>query len=92
MIKEVNVKRNLESATMMSAFLLEDVVISNYDVSFISRQQAVISKYDVSNISRQLDGSAMMTSTVMPSQSVVEQKQYQQAVKDETASYYYRSF
>ncbi|KZV24439.1 hypothetical protein F511_20420 [Dorcoceras hygrometricum] len=88
---EVDVKRNLESATMTSAFLLEEVVISNYDVSFISRQQAAISNYDVSNISRQLDGSAMITSAVMSSQSAVEQKQYQQAVKDETASYYYRS-
>ncbi|KZV21950.1 hypothetical protein F511_09823 [Dorcoceras hygrometricum] len=93
MIKEVDVKRNLESATMTSAFLLEEVVISNYDVCFISRQQAVISNYDVSNISRQLNGSVMMTSAVMTSavmssQSAVEQKQYQQVVKDETASYY----
>ncbi|KZV46058.1 phototropin-2-like [Dorcoceras hygrometricum] len=88
---EVDVKRNLESATMTSAFLLEEVVIRNYDVSFISIQQDVISNYDVSNISRQLDGSAMMTSAVMSSQSAVEQKQYQQAVKDETASYYFRS-
>ncbi|KZV24438.1 hypothetical protein F511_20419 [Dorcoceras hygrometricum] len=88
---EVDVKRNLESATMTSAFLLEEVVIINYDISFISIQQAVISNYDVRNISRQLDGSAMMTSVVMSSQSAVEQKQYQQDVKDETASYYYRS-
>ncbi|KZV21948.1 hypothetical protein F511_09821 [Dorcoceras hygrometricum] len=58
---QIDVKRNLESAMMTSAFLLEEVVIRNYDVSFISRQQAVISNYDVSNISRQLDGSAMMT-------------------------------
>ncbi|KZV27676.1 hypothetical protein F511_42341 [Dorcoceras hygrometricum] len=52
-------KRNLESAMMTSAFLLEEVVISNYDVS---------------NISSQLDGSVMMTSAVMSSQSAVEQK------------------
>ncbi|KZV55321.1 hypothetical protein F511_18853 [Dorcoceras hygrometricum] len=43
----VNVKRNLESAMMMSAFLLEEAVVSNYDVSNISRQQ---------------DGSATVTS------------------------------
>ncbi|KZV54123.1 respiratory burst oxidaseprotein C-like [Dorcoceras hygrometricum] len=61
----VNVK-NLESAMMTSVFLLEEAVISNYDVS---------------NINRQLDGSAMMMSAVISSQSAVEQKQYQQLNK-----------
>ncbi|KZV27669.1 TMV resistance protein N-like [Dorcoceras hygrometricum] len=56
---DVDVKRNLESAMMTSTFLLEETVISNYDVS---------------NISRQLDGSVMMTSEVMSSQSAIEQK------------------
>ncbi|KZV17156.1 hypothetical protein F511_29463 [Dorcoceras hygrometricum] len=44
---DVNVKRNLESAMMTSAFLLEEAVISNYDVNQLSRQQ---------------DGSATVTS------------------------------
>ncbi|KZV17634.1 hypothetical protein F511_19997 [Dorcoceras hygrometricum] len=47
------------SAMMTSALLLEEVVIS---------------KYDVINISRQLDGSAMMTSAVMSSQSAVDKR------------------
>ncbi|KZV39373.1 hypothetical protein F511_30069 [Dorcoceras hygrometricum] len=79
---------------MTSAFLLEESGISDDDVRFISRQQAVISNYDVSNISRQQDGSAavtsaesvdgsvMMTSAVMSSQSAVEQKQYQQLIRE----------
>ncbi|KZV34152.1 hypothetical protein F511_40933 [Dorcoceras hygrometricum] len=45
-------------AMLMSAFLLEESGISNYDVR---------------NISRQLDGLVMMTSAVMPSQSAAEQ-------------------
>ncbi|KZV43994.1 F-box/LRR-repeat protein 3 [Dorcoceras hygrometricum] len=79
---------------MTTAFLLEESGISDDDVCFISRQQAVINNYDVSNISRQqdgsaavtstesIDGSAMMTSAVMSSQSAVEQKQYQQLTRE----------
>ncbi|KZV37589.1 hypothetical protein F511_13860 [Dorcoceras hygrometricum] len=79
---------------MTSAFLLEESGISDGDVSFIGRQQAVISNYDVSNISRQqdgsaavtsaesVDGSAMMMSEVMSSQSAVEQKQNQQLIRE----------
>ncbi|KZV42299.1 hypothetical protein F511_43490 [Dorcoceras hygrometricum] len=37
-------------------------------------QSVVISNYDVSNISRQLDGSAMMTSAVMSSQSAADKR------------------
>ncbi|KZV42327.1 hypothetical protein F511_40980 [Dorcoceras hygrometricum] len=56
---------------MTSAFLLEEAVISNYDVSNISRQQdgssAVTSAESV-------DGSTMMTSAVMSSQSAVDKR------------------
>ncbi|KZV36190.1 TMV resistance protein N-like [Dorcoceras hygrometricum] len=68
---DVNVKRNLESAMMTLAFLLEEAVISNYDVSNISRQQdgsaAVTSAESVV-------GSAMMTSAMMSSQSAVDKR------------------
>ncbi|KZV14100.1 hypothetical protein F511_44435 [Dorcoceras hygrometricum] len=59
MTSALSADNKLLSATMTSAFLLEEAVFSNYDVS---------------NISRQLDGSVMMTSAVMSLQSAVELK------------------
>ncbi|KZV25808.1 hypothetical protein F511_27871 [Dorcoceras hygrometricum] len=71
---DVDEKRNLESVMMTSAFLLEEAVISNDDVSIADGEEVVISNYDVSYISRQLDGSVMMISVVMSSQSAVDKR------------------
>ncbi|KZV20065.1 hypothetical protein F511_19833 [Dorcoceras hygrometricum] len=45
---DVDVKRNLESAMMTSAFLLEEAVISNDGVSIADWKKSRISNYDVS--------------------------------------------
>ncbi|KZV38805.1 putative protein phosphatase 2C 27 [Dorcoceras hygrometricum] len=69
---DVDVKRNLDSAMMTSAFLLEEAVISNDDVSIADWKEIIISNYDVSiqqSARSARAGSPMMTSAAMSSQS-----------------------
>ncbi|KZV32466.1 polyphenol oxidase, chloroplastic-like [Dorcoceras hygrometricum] len=76
---DVDVKRNLVSAMMMSAFILEEAVFSNYDISNISRQQ---------------DVSAIVTSAVMSSQSAVSYSRissYKKEVESDRSDEQYKS-
>ncbi|KZV52935.1 hypothetical protein F511_33785 [Dorcoceras hygrometricum] len=77
---------------MTSVFLLEESGISKDYVSNISKQEAVFSNEDVSSelqIQRREvadeDRTVMMTSTVMSSQSAVEQNQFQQLTRSRRA-------
>ncbi|KZV50583.1 hypothetical protein F511_33124 [Dorcoceras hygrometricum] len=64
---------------MKQQVTVDEAVISNDDVSFISRQQDGSAAV---TLAESVDGSPMMTSAVMSSQSAVEQKQYQQLIRE----------